>query len=274
MSDANLNYFIYNDNIFPVSEFDNHYVEVGSSLYEVIRINDSIPLFLEEHVDRLISSGKIIGHNLNISYEDVLSNISTLIEKNNVTNHNIKIVINNLQNSLPNIYFFFIKTSYPEDSLYEKGVKTFSYNAERDNPNAKIINTNLRTTINNLLKEKDCFEAILINNEGCITEGSRSNLFFIKDNTLYTTEGKDVLLGITRKRIIELSKLNGITVKEEPIFLDELKNFSSLFISGTSPKVLPINKVDDLDFSTKDPLLLKIMKIYNDEIDSYVLSHK
>lgn len=274
MSDANLNYFIFNDNIFPAQEFDNHYVEDNSSLYEVIRISNSIPLFLEEHVDRLISSGKIIGYTLNISYEDVLSKISLLMKKNNVTNHNIKIVINNLKDSVPNIYFFFIKTSYPDDSLYSSGVKAFSYNAERDNPNAKIINTNLRETINSLLKEKDCFEAILVNNEGYITEGSRSNLFFIKNNILYTTEGKDVLLGITRKRIIELSKKNGIKVQEESIHIDDLKGFSSLFISGTSPKVLPINSVDSMNFSTTDPLLLNIIKIYNDEIEQYISTHK
>ncbi|KMT21319.1 aminotransferase class IV [Clostridium cylindrosporum] len=274
MSDANLKFFIFNNNVYPVEEFDNLYVEDSSSLYEVLRVNESVPLFLEEHYERLISSGKIIGHNISLSFDELKSQIQLITQKNNVVNHNIKIVINNLHNEVPNIYYFFIKTNYPDASLYEEGVKTFLYSAERDNPNAKIINTNLRNTINTLLEEKNCYEAILVNSDGYITEGSRSNLFFIKDNTLYTTEGKDVLLGITRKRIIELARSNEINTIEKPIHIDELKDFSSLFISGTSPKVLPINAVDSLKYSTKDSLLLKIMKIYDNEINSYISSHK
>ncbi len=273
MSDAKLNYFIYNGEIFKTSDFENLYKENSPSLYEVIRVNNSVPLFLEEHYERLISSGEIIGEKINVSFKEFKDNIEKIIKKNDVVDYNIKIVINNL-NASPNIYYFFIKTSYPDASLYDTGVKTFLYNAERDNPNAKIINSSLRETINSLLKEKDCFEAILVNNDGYITEGSRSNLFFIKGNDLYTTKGKDVLLGITRKRIIELSLKNSINVIEKDIHVNDLKDFSSLFISGTSPKALPINSVDNITFSTKDPVLLKIMKIYDDEINLYIKSKK
>ncbi|MEG0641800.1 MAG: aminotransferase class IV, partial [Clostridium sp.] len=125
-----------------------------------------------------------------------------------------------------------------------------------------------------LLKEKECFEAILVNDDGYVTEGSRSNLFFIRDNTLYTTQGKDVLLGITRKRIIDLAKKNGVNVIEKPIHIDELSGFSSLFISGTSPKVLPIKSVDNINYLTKDTLLLKIISIYDSEIISYMDNYK
>lgn len=274
MSDAFLKYFIYNNKVYSTEKFENVYNENSSSLYEVLRVNSSIPIFLEEHYERLINSGKILGHNISLSFDELKKQIYTLIEKNSVINHNIKIVINNLDGQSPNMYIFFVKTIYPKDFLYNEGVRTFTYNAERDNPNAKIINSNLRNTINNLLKEKNCYEAILVNNEGFITEGSRSNLFFIKDNTLYTTKGEDVLLGITRKRIVELARKSNISIKEESIHIDSLKDFSSVFISGTSPKVLPVCKVDSMDFNTKDPLLLKIIKIYNDEIDNYISLNK
>lgn len=274
MSDVYLNYFIYNDAIYKTEKFGELYNESSPSLYEVLRVNCSIPIFLEEHYNRLINSGKIIGYNLELSFDFLKTQIYSLIEKNSVTDHNVKIVINNLEKESPNIYIFFIKTNYPNKSLYDEGIKTITYNAERDNPNAKIINSDLRHTINNLLKEKNCYEAILVNNEGFITEGSRSNLFFIKDSTLYTTKGKDVLLGITRKRIIELAIKNNIAVKEESVHIDSLKDFSSLFISGTSPKVLPICTVDNINFNTKDSLLIKIMDIYNMEIANYINSNK
>ncbi|MEF9933814.1 MAG: aminotransferase class IV [Clostridium sp.] len=273
MADIKLDYFIFNDNIYPSSEFENLYIEDAKSLYEVIRVCSSTPLFLEEHLNRLFKSANIVGYSLTLTLEEIRSNIKKIINKNNATDYNLKIVINNLDNPSPNVYYFFITTNYPDPSLYTKGVDAFLYSAERDNPNAKVINATLREKVNALMQEKNCFEAILVNNNGYITEGSRSNLFFIKDNTLYTTKGSDVLLGITRDRIISLAIKDGINVVEDDIHVDSLPSFSSIFISGTSPKALPIKNLDNMTFSPKEELMQRIIKLYDNEIDSYIKSH-
>lgn len=274
MSEALLNQFIYNGKVYDTENFDTIYGDKTPSIYEVIRIMEGIPLFLEEHYERLINSSKILGFELVISMEEIKNNIDRMININKIKNYNIKIVINNLNEKEPSQYYFFISSSYPSEDMYENGIKTITYRAVRENPNAKVINKNLRGEVNRLLKEKDCYEALLVNDRGEITEGSRSNTFFIMGDQVYTSPSEGVLLGITRQRIVSLCMKNNINVIEKPVLASELSTFEALFMSGTSPKVLPICKVDGVDFSTHNKLLLKVMKIYNDEIKNYIESHK
>lgn len=276
MPEAQLNYFQFNNKIYNTAEFDNLYKDFFPSVYEVIRIIDRVPLFLEDHYTRFMNSLKLASGNRNydIKYVDIEKSINNLIKLNNISNYNIKIVVNNIGHDKNNEYYFFIKSIYPDKSLYDEGIKTFTYNAVRNNPNAKIINHDLRDTVNRLLKEKNCYEALLVNNNDEITEGSRSNMFFLKDKTVYTSPVGDVLPGITRQKIIKLLSENEIEFKEEPILENEIEIFDSAFMSGTSPKVLPISYINDIKFSIKNELLQKIMKIYDDKITSYIKSHK
>lgn len=276
MSEATFNFFIHNNKEYNVSEFDKIYSEINPSIYEVIRIINKVPIFLEDHYERLKNSAQIIGFNLdekNISLEHIKENIIKMIKLNNIDEYNIKIVLNNFETNL-NEFYFFIKSSYPDKETYKKGVKTCLFKAVRENPNAKVINTGLRNKINNILSSKNYYEAILVGEDNEITEGSRSNIFFIKNNCLYTAPISKVLPGITRQKILYLCSQNDIPYYETSIYADDINSFDAAFISGTSPKVLPIAKIDNLDFSINNPLLLKIMKLYDDEIKNYILKQK
>lgn len=273
MGEAVFNYFIHNENVYDVQEFDSIYKDNTPSIYEVIRIIDGIPLFLEEHYQRLKNSAGIIGNELGMSFEYIKSNIDKMVRLNDVSRYNIKIIVNNFSVN-PDYYFFFIKSGYPEESLYQSGIRTLLYSSTRKNPNAKIINRSLRRDVDALLLEKDCYEALLVNPAGEITEGSRSNLFFIRDGRVYTSPPGDVLMGITRQRIIKLCAEHNIEVVEAAIYSKDLNKFQAAFISGTSPKVLPISSIDDISFSTSNKTLLKLMEIYNGEIEEYIKLHK
>lgn len=274
MGEAVFQYFIYNGKLEKISDFEKIYVDRYPSVYEVIRIIDGVPLFLEEHYKRFVHSAEIVGCKLNLSFEEIKESIAKMIKNNNVTNYNIKLVVNNLESSKQDSYYFFISSSYPEESMYKNGVETFLYRAERKNPNAKVIDKNLRNTINQLLKDKKCFEAILVNQKEEITEGSRSNIFFVKGDEVVTSLAKDVLQGITRQRVMSQCERNGIKVIEETIPVRQLSSFDAAFICGTSPKILPISLIDDIKFSTTNKVLLKIMDIYNLEIENYINQHK
>lgn len=273
MEKAVLDFFLYNGNEYNTPEFNAIYGEDPPSIYEVIRIIDGVPLFLEEHYTRLNKSAAILGNEINMSFNSIKSNIEKMIHLNNVSNHNIKIVINNFVKNTNNNYFFLIKSNYPNEDLYSQGIRTFLYDFMRENPNAKIINKGLREEVDILLAKKNCYEALLVNSLGEITEGSRSNLFFIKEGKVYTSPPGDVLLGITRQRIIKLCTENNIDVVETPIYSNSLNSYEAAFISGTSPKVLPIANIDDLQYSTSNETLLKVMNLYNKEIDNYLKSH-
>jgi branched-chain amino acid aminotransferase len=272
--EAVLTHFTKNNEIHEISNFDFLYVPMDPSLYEVIRVIDKVPVFLEEHFERLRSSARIIGYEIKEGLKNIKDNIDRMVEINNISNYNIKIVVNNLKKDCYDIYYYFITTKYPEENLYNEGISTILYKAVRKNPNAKIINNNLRKDVNKLLQEKNCYEALLVNEQNELTEGSRSNLFFINNKDVYTPPGGDVLLGITRQKIISTCKKNNINIIEVPIKSDEISSFDGAFICGTSPKVLPICSIDDYNFSVKNDVLRNIMRLYNNEIQNYINTYK
>lgn len=272
--EAVLSKFIYNDRVYDAGEYGVVFKESSPSVYEVIRIMDGVPLFLEEHFERLLNSGRLIGYELDLTIEAVKKNIINMVNLNDVKNHNIKIIVNNLSSNGFNVYYFFIKTDYPKEDLYKKGINTITYKATRENPNAKVIYKSLREEIDTLLEKDNCYEALLVNDNNEVTEGSRSNLFFIKDNKLFTAPARDVLMGITRERIISLCIQNHIEIIEMPILFNSLKLFDACFISGTSPKILPIGRIDKNKYEVENPLLNRIIEIYDLEIKKYILSYK
>lgn len=275
MGDAILKKYLYNKDLMGVESFDEKYQSINPSAYEVIRIMRGEPLFLDEHYARLVNTAKTIGAELPVSLEELRQLIKNLAKENGVENHNAKIVMNSVKDGkFENFYLFMLHTSYPTDEMYEKGVKTDLFEAVRNNPNAKIIDQSLRDRENAFIKEKDIFEAILVNEKQEITEGSRSNIFFVKGKSIYTAPAEVVLLGVTRQRVIRVCKENGIDIKEETIRVEDLKDFEAAFISGTSPKVLPISNIGAKNLDVKNETLRDAMKFYDQEIEKYLTERK
>jgi branched-chain amino acid aminotransferase len=82
-----------------------------------------------------------------------------------------------------------------------------------------------------------------------------------------------VLPGVTRGRIIEIAHKLGIEVEEIEYKCSNIGNLQGMFISGTSPKVLPIKKVNDIKLNPNNIIIKKIKKEYNDEIARYIKTH-
>ncbi len=264
-------YCYFNEHWINASDFDHSIFSNGVSLYEVIRVINGVPLFIEEHLSRLDVSAQLINFKRWLSTKDLKQIIEILIEKNNTLNGNIKVSINrNPKLSTKNIICQFIPAHYPSASNYLKGVKSILFNAERDNPNVKKTNQTLREAADKAIKAYKVFEVILVDRDHYITEGSRSNIFFIKDQTIYTSPNNKVLAGVTRQKILNLCSSNGIEISEQVISTSKLRYFNAAFFSGTSPKVLPISTIDQIKFNPTYPLLKKIMMLYEDEINRYL----
>lgn len=239
-------------------------------IYEVIRVIEGKPLFLENHLDRMKNSFKLINEEFTLDYNNICTEIKKVIQNKNTMNGNIKLTYG-VNNKLLNI--FFIEHSYPSDDMYKNGVKTILYFGERDNPNAKIVNKDFRDKVTKEIKKNNAYEAILIDRNGHITEGSKSNIFMIKDGVLLTSPTKAVLPGVTRGEVIKVAKQCGIDVKEVEYKYSEINELDGMFISGTSPKILPINQVDDIKFHEDNKTVRSLMEGYNNQIIRYLAMH-
>lgn len=270
MSECVNNYYICNGDIFNSSFFKDSYIKEGKSLYEVIRVIDGTPLFLEEHLGRMMNSSKLANENLFYNEFEIVEALNELIKINEAKQGNVKIVFNYKEEG-NKFYAYFISHYYPSEKEYIEGVDTILYHGERENPNAKIINTSFRNLVDKEVKESGVYEAILVNRCGYITEGSKSNIFMVKGNEVLTAPIEDVLPGITRKRIIDICKELGYIVKEERIHYSDINKLDGLFISGTSPKVLPIKSVGNINIaSSTNKIILDILEKYNERISEYI----
>jgi len=276
MAEGINSFFIINNEEKNIEAFDDSLVLSGKSLYEVIRVINGVPLFLENHLERLYNSAEITNLKIEYSLEDIKAVIIKLIKVNKVNEGNIKIVFNFKENHKENsdFYAYFVKHSYPSTEQYKVGVPVILYHGERINPNAKVINTDFRSRVDAEIAKNNVYEAILVDRDGNITEGSKSNIFMVKGNQVITAPLEAVLPGITREVIMSLCRELGIEVREEKIYFENIKELEGLFISGTSPKVLPICKVDNIEFnSSTNKTILTIMEAYNKNIEKYTLEN-
>ena len=263
--------FVFNNLIRAQKDFDDYYLKAGKSFYEVLRLIDGCCLFLEDHFERLENSLRIFSIDYKIDYEHITNNISELISNNNIIHGNIKLIINfnEIRKKKPDVLVYFVRHKYPSSAQYRHGIDASLLTMERIMPNAKYINDDAITDANRELPDRNIYETLLVNEEGLLTEGSKSNVFFIKDDTIFTSPVEKVLPGITRKYVICICNEQNIRLIEQDISISDLNKYSTVFLSGTSAKILPVKRINDLFFQVNNNILKKIMKTYNKKIIEY-----
>ena len=242
-------------------------------VYEVLRVIDGVALFLEDHYLRLQKTMELYQLQSEIGFQEFKGKINELIVLSQKQNGNIKTERIWFEHEILWEFSFF-KPRYPDSEDYELGVKTDLYFAERENPNAKVVKSALREQINAFIETNHIYEVLLVDQQGQITEGSRSNVFFVQGKVFYTAPGSLVLIGITRQKVLECLNEMNCEVKEAAIRATELSSCDAAFITGTSPKVLPVNRIGDLKLNPAHPLVSDLMDRYNQKIDRYLREHK
>lgn len=266
-------FFILNGQIIGTNSFAYQFPNEAKIVYEVIRVKNSTPLFFEYHMERLMNSIKVLNFDLP-QLKSIKEQVINLVQKNPIAENNLRISLIYRNACTFDTLIYFVPSTYPTEIQKREGVEVKLLKANRDNPNAKVENKILRESADRIIAESSCYEVLLVNNEGFITEGSRSNVFFIKDDTFYTAPLSMVLGGITRLVVIEIINKLGLSLAEKPINIDEINKFDSVFITGTSPSVLPVCQINNVKFDVRSFALQKLMDEYSDAIDKDIANFK
>lgn len=261
MNECYGNNFILNGELQPSESFDNSLVYEGDSVYEVIRMIGGNPVFFNDHMERLTVSLKYQKKRPLADIAALKKSIIVLKKTEKRKEINLKIVFN-YNNGFENYLVYFIEPIYPSEEQYRIGVKGILYYAQRQEPESKVINHKLRSSIYHKLIQEGAYEAILVNEKKLITEGSRSNIFFLKDDTLITAPDNVILNGITRKYILEICLEKQIEVQFSCVKVEEMNKYDSVFMTGTSPMVLPFFCIEDKVFNVKSPLIKMLRQLY------------
>jgi len=246
-----LNYYIVNDELEDTCDFNSDLLKNASGIYEVLRVIDGKPLFLDEHIDRFFRSASALSIDPEFSKDWVKLRIRTLIEANLLKSGNIHFQILNATHFIAWIPPY----KYPTQQQKDDGAEVISLTATRKNPQIKQTNLPARLKADEIKKETGIHEVILVNENGLITEGSRSNIFFVKNKQLFTPDLKLVLPGITQSKIFEIALKNEISILKTQIYFTTAGEFESAFISSTSNHVLPLKRMDEFIYNPKNPII-------------------
>ncbi|MBK9359552.1 MAG: aminotransferase class IV [Bacteroidales bacterium] len=274
MGDCTRTTFLANGELLPAGGFDDYFSPEKTYIYEVFRVIDGIPLFIDDHLDRFFATVRLAGADPGCGRDQLLADITLLINANEPGDGNIKISIAPGRSGNTYLLIYFTPHLYPTPEQFASGVAVRLLEAERTNPNAKVMDIPLRAETDKIKHEDEVYEVLLVDRNGFITEGSRSNVFFIYGNEIITPPLDTVLPGVTRKQIINLSEANQIRIIETKVHCSDIERYDSLFISGTSRKVLPVNKVDELDFPVSNSLMIRISQLFSQRVNAYVAMRK
>ena len=226
----------------------------GRGLFETINVLEK-PLFLKEHVDRINSSAKKFGINNKFN----LLEVEEEVKKRNIKNKVLKLILtdkNKILTTRENPY---------NNKTYELGF-SLCISKVRRNSTSLLSFVKSVNYIENLLekshaKEKGFDEVIFLNEHGKITETSSSNIFFIRDEKIYTPKVQCGLLpGIIREFII-----NNFDVTQGSFTLGDVLKSDEIFLTNSVLGIVRVNKIENKIF--KDfKQTLKIIKRYEEKI--------
>ncbi len=262
-------FFIEDDQILPVDAYTPNF---GIEIYEVIRIIRGVPLFIDDHLQRFTHSAWLLHLEIPISGHEISERLKRLIMVNGIKNGNI--CFSWCFRPCGRFQAYFIPHHYPDQELVLKGVRCGLLYAERHDPNVKAVQASLRDMADKLMREEGWYEVILVKEGGLITEGSRSNLFFVMGKELITAPDEEILPGITRKKVIEIAGRKNIPFNYRLVTETELSQMQAVFISGTSPKVLPIASIGHMQFDPVNPVVRELVEAYDQEIEACIHGYK
>lgn len=224
-------------------------VQYSFSVYEALRVLKGHVVHLEDHLRRLAFSCGAI--HLFHPFDDgmIASSIEALIKADSIEDATMRILIVGGNQPL----FFITYTdllSYPE-SYYSDGIDCTLYHGERFLPEAKTSNLLMQYIALEDAKRKGAFEALLVNRNGLVLEGTRSNFYGLAGSKLYTAPDNLVLSGITRISVLKAAKAIGLEIVFNPPAADSLESFDSLFISSTSMGAMPVRRINGIDMPMK-----------------------
>lgn len=243
-----LDYAILNGQLLPVDEaqisiFNNAFF-AGFGVYETIKVDRGCPFYLEEHLQRLFKSAQMIELEIAVDVGTLADWFKRLVKIEPDATWSLKIIVLGATEpgTDPTIVMqpTFLPT-YPE-SFYQYGASAILFEGRRAIPACKSLNNLVNYLARRAANRAGALEGLL-HHDGLLTEGSRTNLFAVRQGQLVTPAARYVLSGITRDVIFQAMADTGHPVAEMSLPID-ISLYEEFFISSTSMHVMPITQID------------------------------
>lgn len=236
--------------------------------YEVIRVQDGVPLFWEDHAARLALS---IANAFPMDALLLRQEAMHLLEAAGSARCNLRIVKTALHTVLHLSPYY-----YPTVGMIASGVPCGLLDWERETPHIKTVREDYKHEVAEAFAAGGPygrpFEILLADRCGRLTEGSRSNLFFVDDSTVYSAPDSLILLGITRRYVQRAVSDAGFRLETAMFTMDDIKTgrVTAAFLTGSPIDVLPISSIGPIVMDVENPVLNAIRRRYLAILDDYI----
>ena len=273
-----------------------HTLHYGLGVFEGIRAYKTergVAVFrLDAHTDRYFRSAKIVGMNLPLDKDTLNQACMTVLRENDLRegaylrpmsfygSEGMGLRADNLQ--VHTIVAAWTWPSYLGVEGLERGIRCRISSFTRHHVNAAMSRAKVNGNyINSTMALQEALrdgydEAILLDAQGYVTEGSGENLFLVSDGVVYTPPLTSVLDGITRRSVMQLAAEAGIPLHEKLLTRDELYVADELFFTGTAAEVTPIREVDGrvIGDGRRGPVTERLQRLYFDLVYGRSESHE
>lgn len=242
-----------------ISVFDRGLL-YGDGVFEGIRAYNNRVFKLKEHIDRLYESAKAILLNIPIDKQEMMKIVLETLRRNNLREAYIRLVVTRGEGTdlgldprkcpKPTIFCIASPLSLFPESLYENGIEVITASTRRNLNEATSPRIKSLNYLNNILAKIEANlcnvpEAIILTQDGYVTEGTGENIFVVKNGMLLTPPAYiGILEGITRNTVMKLAEDEGIAVQERLFTRFDLFNADECFLTGTAAEIMPVVKID------------------------------
>jgi len=272
-----------------------HTLHYGLGCFEGVRAyntaNGPAIFRLKEHTDRLFNSAHILNMKMPFSKDVINEAQRAAVRENNLDEAYLRPMVflgsegmglraDNLQVHV--MVAAWSWPSYMSPEAKELGIKVRTSSYTRHHVNITMCKAKANGNyINSMLALNEAIsggaeEALLLDNEGYVAEGSGENIFIVRNGELHTPELTSCLAGITRATIIDFAKDLGLVVKERRITRDEVYIAEEAFFTGTAAEVLPIRELDgrQIGEGKRGPITEKLQSMYFDAVKGRLAAHQ
>ncbi len=225
-------------------------IQRGYAAFDYLRTVNGEPLFLADHLDRFYASAEAMRLPLSKTKEELTGVINELIKMSSISQAGIRLILTGgyspdaYNPAEPNLLITCNPQTLPSAEDVKKGVSIITFEYQRDLPQVKNINYMMAVWLQPMLREKKADDVLYYQNN-MLTEFPRANLFIVTKENVLVTPAENILLGVTRKKLIKLAERN--------ISKEELYNSSEAFMSSTTKRILPIIKADGKEIGDGHP---------------------
>ena len=272
-----------------------HTLHYGLGCFEGVRAyntaNGPAIFRLKEHTDRLFNSAHILNMKMPFSKDVINEAQRAAVRENNLDEAYLRPMVflgsegmglraDNLQVHV--MVAAWSWPSYMSPEAKELGIKVRTSSYTRHHVNITMCKAKANGNyINSMLALNEAIsggaeEALLLDNEGYVAEGSGENIFIVRNGELHTPELTSCLAGITRATIMDFAKDLGLVVKERRITRDEVYIAEEAFFTGTAAEVLPIRELDgrQIGAGKRGPITEKLQSMYFDAVKGKLAEHQ